>query len=118
MSTFSYDYTPNVVTTSANYEVLQDTNFKNAIQDRLSITEAEYQALLTSDGKGLRDIRITMLFDGNTRLSINNDSYALHNLIDQEAFELSAGSDFIRRSLKSLRIEDTGRTATVILNVL
>lgn len=116
MAIWSYEYSCRITTTTSDYDVLQDDTVKAIIQERVGITEDEYQQVIT-DG-GFNNIRMTMLFNQDTRIRVNNDDYSYHVLIDREVIELGGGNEFVRRKIQTVEIEDNGVEATIVLNIL
>jgi len=106
------DYSRNIafVTTSAGYELLTDTNIKNAIKTRLGITsDSAYTSLLNN---GIANMGFCVF--ANTRISVNSEPYEYNEPI----FGSVVGDGSIGTALiKSIKIEDNNVDGTFYFRI-
>ena len=116
MAVHSYFRNISFTTTSADYELLTDTNIQAAIMTRLGLTtNAEYTEKLTTGLVGLQ----FQIFANNTRVSINSEDYENGEFLpptNPTVFDV--GGDYIRIPIESIRIEDDATTGTFSFNIL
>lgn len=129
MATTSFFRTTRVSSTSTDYEILNDENFKNLIKYRMGWldnsdgnptseelirAESLYQDMIA---EGFKDLSLTILPATETRLSVNNEPYSNQFAFAGAVFPLTAG-DYIRMGIRSIRVEDSGISLDIMLNGL
>ena len=95
---------------SVNFELFSHAGFRQALLDRLDITDAELAERL--DDGGISDLSFDILIS-NSRVSINNQTY-------QDPFDgtIISSGDYVRRRINSIRIEDSGIGCDILFGIL
>lgn len=110
MATYDYFRTINFTTTSTDYDLLQDTNVRDAIKERFGgISDAELDVKLA---EGIRDMSFSVYVSG-TSVSVNGET-AYPPLAD----EVVSSGDYIRRPVKTIEVSSNGISGQFRFNIL
>lgn len=108
MATYSNYRAVKFTPTTANYELLTDVNIRQAIMDRLGMVSIpDYNTMISTTGIPNLDVQI---FISSNRISINNETYNNGELVDDAVYSFS---DYIRRSIKSIRCESLSTSPAI-----